>query len=144
MCSSLTIPMQLIQEKSELREEKATLKSDIEILNAQYQHRVRSMVPWIPHYNYPIPVVAISQGQPTFLPYSASDSPLTEYSSSSGASNKQDSKSMSLDQGNDHKDDVGLELGLKIHDSSSAQHVSDFFNSFANKLFLCCYFVFIH
>lgn len=136
MCSSLTIPMQLIQEKSELREEKATLKSDIEILNAQYQHRVRSMVPWIPHYNYPIPVVAISQGQPTFLPYSASLNPLTEYSSSSGASNKQDSKSKS----NDHKDDVGLELELKIHDSSSAQHVSDFFNSFANKLFLCCLF----
>ncbi|XP_010437385.1 PREDICTED: transcription factor bHLH11-like isoform X2 [Camelina sativa] len=120
---------ELIQEKTELREEKATLKSDIEILNAQYQHRVRSMVPWIPHYTYPIPVVAITQDQSTFIPYSASVvNPLIEQvplqkhsSSSSGASSKQNSKSKSLDQDNDHKYDVGLELELKIHASSLAQ-----------------------
>ncbi|XP_010446832.1 PREDICTED: transcription factor bHLH11-like [Camelina sativa] len=120
---------ELIQEKTELREEKATLKSDIEILNAQYQHRVRSMVPWIPHYTYPIPVVAITQGQSTFIPYSASVvNPLIEQasvqkrsSSSSGASSKQHSKNKSLDQGNDDKYDVGLELELKIHASSLVQ-----------------------
>ncbi|KAG7540183.1 Myc-type basic helix-loop-helix (bHLH) domain [Arabidopsis thaliana x Arabidopsis arenosa] len=130
---------ELIQEKSELREEKATLKSDIEILNAQYQHRIRTMVPWIPHYSYPFPIVAITQGQSSFIPYSASVNPLTEqqasvqkHPSSSGASNKQDFKIKPLDldlmmnsnhsgQGNDHKDDVGLELELKIHASSLAQ-----------------------
>ncbi|XP_023634205.1 transcription factor bHLH11 isoform X2 [Capsella rubella] len=136
---------ELIQDKSELREEKATLKSDIEILNAQYQHRVRSMVPWIPHYTYPIPVVALSQGQSTFIPYSASVvNPLIEQasiqqrSSSSGASSKQNSKSksFSLDQGNDHKDDVGLELELKIHASPLAQQVSDIFTGVAKKLVL--------
>lgn len=142
-----------MQEKSELREEKTTLKSDIEILNAQCQDRVGStMVPWIPHYAYPIPVVAITQAPiygtqnpnlcSTFIPYSASVNPLTEQaliqhsSSSSCASNKQDSKSKSLDLNHSgHKDDVGLELELKIHasSSSSAQQVSDFFNSFSYK-----------
>ncbi|KAL1215568.1 Transcription factor bHLH11 [Cardamine amara subsp. amara] len=119
---------QLIQEKSELREEKATLKSDIEILNAQYQHRVRTMIPWIPHYTYPISVS-------TLIPYSASVNPLTEQASiqkhsslSSAASNNQDCKIKSLDldlirnsNHSDYKDDVGLELELKIHASSSAQ-----------------------
>ncbi|KAL0891588.1 hypothetical protein Bca101_015571 [Brassica carinata] len=99
---------ELVQEKSELREEKTSLKSDIEILNAQYQHRVRTMVPWIPHYTYPVPhLVAKTQGPvstlplpnscSTFMPYSASLSPKTE-----------------------QKDDVGLELALKIHGSSSS------------------------
>ncbi|CAB81515.1 putative Myc-type transcription factor [Arabidopsis thaliana] len=130
---------ELIQEKSELREEKATLKSDIEILNAQYQHRIKTMVPW---------------GQSSFIPYSASVNPLTEQqasvqqhsSSSADASMKQDSKIKPLDldlmmnsnhsgQGNDQKDDVRLKLELKIHASSLAQQVSDLFNSFANKLF---------
>ncbi|XP_019058767.1 PREDICTED: transcription factor bHLH11 [Tarenaya hassleriana] len=63
---------ELMQEKNELREEKASLKSDIISLNAQYQHRVRTMVPWaqpvdpshVIHpslYSYPFPV-AITQG----------------------------------------------------------------------------------
>ncbi|CAH2076528.1 unnamed protein product [Thlaspi arvense] len=137
---------ELIQEKSELREEKSSLKSEIEILNAQYQHRVRStMVPWIPHYTYHLPVVAITQGPvsvlpcpaaipnpcSTFMSYSASVSPQTEpalnqhSSSSSCASNKQDSKSKSLDlklmRNSNHSGDVGLELELKIHAPSSAQ-----------------------
>ncbi|KAG7623066.1 Myc-type basic helix-loop-helix (bHLH) domain [Arabidopsis suecica] len=131
---------ELIQEKSELREEKATLKSDIEILNAQYQHRIKTMVPWVPHYSYHIPLVAITQGQSSFIPYSASVNPLTEQqasvqqhsSSSADASMKQDSKIKPLDldlmmnsnhsgQGNDQKDDVRLKLELKIHASSLAQ-----------------------
>lgn len=37
---------QLTQEKNDLREEKASLKSDIESLNAQYQQRMRAMYPW--------------------------------------------------------------------------------------------------
>ncbi|CAA7035736.1 unnamed protein product [Microthlaspi erraticum] len=132
---------ELIQEKSELREEKSSLKSEIKTLNAQYQQRVRAMVPWIPHYTYPLPVVAITHGpvpiqpfQPfppnhcsTFIPYSASANP----SSSSVASNKSDCKRKSLDLNlmrksnhSDCKDDVvGLDLELKIHASSSAQQV---------------------
>ncbi|XP_013644090.1 transcription factor bHLH11 isoform X2 [Brassica napus] len=80
---------ELIQEKRELREENSSLKSDMEILSAQCQHIV-IMVPWIPHYTYPLPVVAITQD---------SLSPKTEIN-----------------------DDVGLELELKIHASSSVQH----------------------
>lgn len=55
-----------MQEKSELREEKTSLKSDIENLNAQYQQRVRIMFPsWTaidhsvvisPPYSYPVPI----------------------------------------------------------------------------------------
>lgn len=57
---------QLTQEKNDLREEKTSLKSDIESLNAQYQQRMRSMYPWAgmdhslvmhpPSYSYPMPV----------------------------------------------------------------------------------------
>lgn len=156
--------MQLIREKSELIEEKTSLKSDIEILNAQYQRRVTTTVPWIPHYyTYPLPVVAITQGGPvslqpfppspaqnpahvpipcsTYIPYSAS---IQQPSSSSGASNKQDCRRKSLDldlmrnsNHSDHKEDVGLELELKIHDSCSAHQVSDDF-FIPNKLFLPC------
>lgn len=32
------------------------------ILNGQYQDRVRTVVPWIPHYTYPMPLVVITQG----------------------------------------------------------------------------------
>jgi len=54
-----------MQEKNELREEKTSLKSDIENLNAQYQQRVRIMFPWTaidhsvvisPPYSYPLPI----------------------------------------------------------------------------------------
>lgn len=64
MLISSGIP-QLTQEKNELREEKASLKSDIENLNAQYQQRLRVMFPWAtmdpsvvmgPPYSYPVPV----------------------------------------------------------------------------------------
>lgn len=57
--------IQLTQEKTELREEKASLKSDIENLNVQYQQRLRVMFPWAamdpsvvmgPPYSYPVPV----------------------------------------------------------------------------------------
>ena len=37
---------QLTQEKNELREEKASLKSDIDNLNLQYHQRVRDVFPW--------------------------------------------------------------------------------------------------
>jgi FtsZ-binding cell division protein ZapB len=69
LCASsfihLILYSQLIKEKNELREEKASLKSDIENLNSQYQQRVRAMPPWtaIDHsvvmsspYTYPIPM----------------------------------------------------------------------------------------
>jgi len=69
LCAALFIRLilysQLIQEKNELREEKASLKSDIENLNSQYQQRVRVMPPWtaIDHsvvmsnpYTYPVPM----------------------------------------------------------------------------------------
>lgn len=54
-----------MQEKNELREEKTSLKSDIEGLNIQYQQRIRVMFPWAavdpsvvmgPPYSYPVPV----------------------------------------------------------------------------------------
>ncbi|KAJ0240752.1 Transcription factor bHLH11 [Hirschfeldia incana] len=125
---------QLVQEKSELREEKTSLKSDIEILNAEYQHRVRTMVPWIPHYTYPVPLVAITQCPVSTLPFpfhgtlNPSPSPKLEQASSYGASNKQDCKIKSLDldmmtnsNQSDKKYGVGLELELKIHASSSGQ-----------------------
>ncbi|CAH8325413.1 unnamed protein product [Eruca vesicaria subsp. sativa] len=124
---------ELVQEKSELREEKTSLKSGIEILNAQY--RVRTLVPWIPHYTYPVPLLAITQCPVSTLPpfplYGTQDpahSPKPEQASSSSASNKQDCKNKSLDldlmrNSNqfDKKEGVGLELELKIHASSSAQ-----------------------
>lgn len=56
----------MTQEKHDLREEKASLKSDIENLNLQYQQRVRAMYPWghmdqsvvmhPPSYPYPVPM----------------------------------------------------------------------------------------
>lgn len=62
----LSYKIQLTQEKNELREEKASLKSDIESLNNQYQQRLRTMFPWTamdhsvmmapPSYPYPVPV----------------------------------------------------------------------------------------
>lgn len=70
---------QLTQEKNELREEKASLKSDIENLNAQYQQRARIMFPWTaidpssvvmgPPYSYPMPV-PVPPGPMTFHPSS--------------------------------------------------------------------------
>lgn len=57
--------LQLMQEKNELREEKTSLKSDIENLNVQYQQRVRIMFPWSAidpsavisqPYSYPVPI----------------------------------------------------------------------------------------
>lgn len=57
---------QLTQEKNDLREEKASLKSDIENLNGQYLQRMRAMYPWggmdhsvVMHpssYPFPMPV----------------------------------------------------------------------------------------
>lgn len=56
----------MTQEKNDLREEKGSLKSDIENLNVQYQQRVRTMFPWTamdhsvimapPSYPYPVPM----------------------------------------------------------------------------------------
>ncbi|CAF2133272.1 hypothetical protein YC2023_032877 [Brassica napus] len=104
---------ELIQEKSELKEEKTSLKSDIDILNAQYQHKIRTMVPWIPHYTYPVPLVAITQGPVSTLPFPLYDtrnpaplpSPCSTFMPCSA----------------EQKDDAGLELELKIHASSSGQ-----------------------
>lgn len=57
---------QLTQEKNDLREEKSSIKSDIENLNVQYQQRMRTMYPWAamdhsvvmapPSYPYPVPM----------------------------------------------------------------------------------------
>ncbi|WJX10360.1 hypothetical protein P8452_01095 [Trifolium repens] len=56
---------ELIQENNELREETASLKSDVENINSQYQRMVRVMPPWtaIDHsvmmsspYPYPVPI----------------------------------------------------------------------------------------
>ena len=56
----------MTQEKNDLKEEKASLKSDIENLNNQYQQRLRTMFPWTavdhsvmmapPSYPYPVPM----------------------------------------------------------------------------------------
>lgn len=72
----------MTQEKNDLREEKASLKSDIENLNAQYQQRVRSMYPWggmdhsvVMHpssYPFPMPVplpTAPMPMHPSMQPY---------------------------------------------------------------------------
>lgn len=54
-----------MQEKNELREEKSSLKADIENLNTQYQQRLRVMFPWAgidpavvmaAPYTYPLPL----------------------------------------------------------------------------------------
>lgn len=54
-----------MQEKNELKDEKASLKSDIENLNAQYQRRMRIIYPWggfdpsvvvPPPYSYRVPI----------------------------------------------------------------------------------------
>lgn len=56
---------QLMQEKNELKEEKSSIKSEIENLNVQYQQRMRVMYPWTgmdpsvvmgPAYSYPVPI----------------------------------------------------------------------------------------
>lgn len=56
----------MTQEKNDLKEEKASLKSDIDNLNLQYQQRYRAMFPWggmdhsvvmhPPSYPYPVPM----------------------------------------------------------------------------------------
>lgn len=56
----------MTQEKNELRDEKATLKSEVDNLNTQYQQRIRVLYPWAamdpaimsisPAYPFPIPV----------------------------------------------------------------------------------------
>lgn len=62
-----------MQEKNELREEKSSLKSDIESLNVQYQQRIRIMfqrggldpsVITAPPYSYPVPVPLPSDSIP--------------------------------------------------------------------------------
>ena len=66
----------MTQEKNDLREEKATLKSDIDRLNVQCQQRVGSTYPWVamdsvlPHpssyaYHMPIPVASAPSYAPT-------------------------------------------------------------------------------
>lgn len=78
MSSIIVCYKQLTREKNELREEKASLKSDIENLNVQYQQRVRVMFPWTaidpsvvmgPPYSYPVPV-PVSPGPIPFHPSS--------------------------------------------------------------------------
>lgn len=71
----------MTQEKNDLREEKASLKSDIENLNLQYQQRLRATFPWgmdhsvmmhPPTYPFPVPV-PMPQGpmpmHPSMQPY---------------------------------------------------------------------------
>nr|TKR99819.1 hypothetical protein D5086_0000189230 [Populus alba] len=56
---------ELVQEKNEVREERASLKAEIENLNAQYRQKARPMFPWAavdptvvmpPPYSHPVPV----------------------------------------------------------------------------------------
>ncbi|KAJ6907693.1 hypothetical protein NC651_018196 [Populus alba x Populus x berolinensis] len=56
---------QLMQEKNEVREVRASLKAEIENLNAQYRQKARAMFPWAavdptvvmpPPYSRPVPV----------------------------------------------------------------------------------------
>ncbi|PKA56527.1 Transcription factor bHLH121 [Apostasia shenzhenica] len=73
---------QLTQEKNELREEKAALKSEIDDLNVQYQQRLRCMYPWPtvdpsvaigppPPYSFPV-AVPVPAGR---MPFHASIQP---------------------------------------------------------------------
>jgi hypothetical protein len=105
---------QLMQEKNELREERASLKADIENLNAQYRQKGRAMFPWAavdptvvipPPYSHPVPV-RVPPGpihiHPSLQPFvffgnqnpGAIASPCFNiYSSGSHFSSKQDSRS---------------------------------------------------
>lgn len=94
-------------EKNELLQEKVSLKSDIENLNAQYQQRVQVIYPWAtadpslvmgPTYAYPVPIPVPQGSMPihsslqlfpffgnqnpapcsTFLPYPAPTNPTVE------------------------------------------------------------------
>ncbi|CAG7886195.1 unnamed protein product [Brassica rapa] len=111
---------ELIQEKRELREENSSLKSDMEILSAQCQHIV-IMVPWIPHYTYPLPVVAITQGPVSTLPFPLNGT-RTPLPVSNPCTTFMPYLADSLSPKTGINDDVGLELELKIHASSSVQH----------------------
>ncbi|KAJ0252241.1 Transcription factor bHLH11 [Hirschfeldia incana] len=114
---------ELIQDKSELREETSSLKSDIEILSAQCKHKI--MVPWIPHYTYPLPVVAIiTQGPVSTLlsPLNGTQTPAAPLPISITPAPPLPYLAVSLSPKTERKDDVGLELELQIHASSSAQH----------------------
>lgn len=88
------------------------------------------MVPWIPHYPYPVPLVAITQCPVSTLPFplygTRNPAPLPSPSSTF------------MPYSAEQKDDAGLELELKIHASSSGQEVSGFFSILTNKIFLCC------
>lgn len=81
----------MTQEKNDLKEEKASLKSDIEKLNIQYQHRSRAIFPWGPvdhsvvmgqalpaSYPFPMPMAVPSAPipvHPTIPPYTFFTSP---------------------------------------------------------------------
>lgn len=66
---------QLTQEKNDLREEKISLKSDIENLNNQYQMRLRASFPWgamdhsVVMAPYPYPVPMTMPIHPSMQPY---------------------------------------------------------------------------
>ncbi|GFY87897.1 basic helix-loop-helix (bHLH) DNA-binding superfamily protein [Actinidia rufa] len=76
---SVLFSKQLTQEKNELREEKASLKSDIDNLNLQYQQRIRAVFPWAaidpsvvmttPPYSYPVPLISPIPMHPTLQPF---------------------------------------------------------------------------
>ncbi|KAF2543101.1 hypothetical protein F2Q68_00028779 [Brassica cretica] len=78
------------------------------------------MVPWMPHYTYPLPVVAITQGPVSTLPFPLNGTqtpaplpnPCTTFMPYSTAS---------LSPKTEQNDDFGLELELKIHASSLGQ-----------------------
>lgn len=114
---------QLTQEKNELREEKSSLKSDIENLNAQYQQRLRVVYPWGasvepsvvmgPPYSYPLPMPypffgsqnasTIPSSHPAFMPYPTTPNPNVEQQPIQPATtyvmSKPDSRSKGLDSG---------------------------------------------
>lgn len=84
-----SLSQQLTQEKNDLREEKTTLKSDIERLNGQCQQRLGSAYPWVgmdsvlqhpPSYPYPMSIPVPSAPIPMHLsmqpyPYFGSPNP---------------------------------------------------------------------
>lgn len=109
-----------MQEKNELREEKASLKSDIGNLNAQYEQRVRIMPPWTAidqsvvmssPYPYPVSIHPPLQPFPFFgnqnpghipslcsmyVPYSAPANPTAQHASTSHVFSQKDLQSKSL------------------------------------------------
>ncbi|XP_076898762.1 transcription factor bHLH121-like [Bidens hawaiensis] len=144
---------ELTQEKTELREEKTSLKSDIENLNAEYQQRVRGMLPWgainpsvvlppsfpvaLPVHTGPIPMPAFpffTNHNPTsasaFMPYPNQAIPVyanvapTSYSSNKSTDCSRGSNHNNNNEKPDDSSDLVTVLELKTPGSQSGQESS--------------------